>query len=185
MVSDSEGPTKSGFHDDPNDLDPSRPSPVDESIVVEFNRALALETENKTLELDTLRSGVARALAEPDRLRYWVAEVEGRTVGQAAITREWSDWRDGWVWWFQSVYVAEDSRGLGVFRALFHAIRQSARDEPDVIGLRLYVEPENHRAQEVYRTLGLQDAGYRVFEDLWPDRFGTSSISKADKTIRE
>lgn len=114
------------------------------------------------------------ALAEPERLRFWVAELDGRVVGQTAITREWSDWRNGWVWWLQSVFVAEEARGQGVFRAILAHIRESARSQPDVIGLRLYVEQENTVAQKTYRSLGFEPGGYHVYEDLWKERFGAS-----------
>ena len=65
-------------------------------------------------------------------------------VGQAAVTREWSDWRNG-----MDLVVPErlrrrrPFRGRGVFRALYHHIRDEARSLPDVIGLRLYVEDSN------------------------------------------
>jgi GNAT superfamily N-acetyltransferase len=145
--------------------------PEDRDAIVELNARLALETEHKVLDPCVLARGVALALAEPDRLRYWVAEADGRVVGQAAISREWSDWRNGWLWWFQSVYVRAEARGLGVFRALHRHIRAAALAEPDVIGLRLYVEDENTRAQQTYRALGLVPGGYHVYEELWPDRF--------------
>ena len=119
--------------------------PDDRDAIVAFNARLAEETEAKRLDPSVLARGVARALADPDRLRYWVAERDGRVVGQAAVTREWSDWRYGWIWWFQSVYVAPEARGLGVFRALHADIREAALDAGDVIGLRLYVEEDNHR----------------------------------------
>src|SRR3954453_21495805 len=109
--------------------------------IVDFNARLALEPEEKLLDRAILFRGVAAALADRDRLRYWVAEDEtGSVVGQAAITREWSDWRAGWIWWFQSVYVDPDHRGRGTFRVLHGQIRSAARQSPDVIGLRLYVE---------------------------------------------
>jgi len=153
---------------------PARPS--DQPAIVEFNRRLALETEEKVLNPAVLEPGVARALAEPDRIRYWVATLEGHDsiTGQAAITREWSDWRNGWLWWLQSVYVAEPFRGRGVFRALYQQIRTEARALPDVIGLRLYVEDSNHSAQRTYQALGMKPGGYSVYEDLWIDRLAES-----------
>jgi GNAT superfamily N-acetyltransferase len=138
-------------------------------IIVEFNRRLALETESKALDPATLEDGVACALADPDRLCYWVAEWDGEAqpIGQAAVTREWSDWRRGWIWWFQSVYVTAPFRGRGVFRALYRHIRDVARSSPDVIGLRLYVEDANETAQRTYQALGMKPGGYSVYEDLW------------------
>jgi len=152
-----------------------RPAGVDDlAVLVRFNAALALETEGKTLDLEVCSRGVLKAFADPDRLRYWVAESDGSTevVGQAAVTREWSDWRAGWVWWFQSVYVVPRSRQRGVFRALHGAIRRVARASDDVVGLRLYVEEQNHRAQQTYRGLGMRPGGYVVYEEIWPERFG-------------
>ncbi len=121
------------------------------------------------LDPAVLEAGVACALADPDRLRYWVAEIDGEShpVGQAAVTREWSDWRMGWIWWFQSVYVAEAFRGRGVFRTLYHHIRDEARSLPDVIGLRLYVEDANDPAQKTYQALGMKPGGYSVYQELW------------------
>jgi GNAT superfamily N-acetyltransferase len=146
--------------------------PADRPVIVEFNRRLAIETEQKVLDPRVLDRGVTVALAEPDRLRYWVAELgePARIAGQAAVTREWSDWRNGWLWWLQSVYVAVPHREQGIFRALFRRIRDEARAEPDVIGLRLYVEDHNVPAQWTYQSLGMKPAPYSIYEDLWLER---------------
>jgi GNAT superfamily N-acetyltransferase len=146
--------------------------PGDLDVIIEFNARLAFETEHKVLDLLILRQGVTVALREPDRLRYWVAEISSvtgspRVIGQAAITREWSDWRAGWIWWFQSVYVHPDFRGVGTFRALYAHVRTVARSTPEVIGLRLYVEVNNDRAKAVYQSLGMKPGGYDVYEDMW------------------
>ena len=149
--------------------------PDDLDAIIDFNARLAQETEGKRLDPSVLARGVTAALADPDRLRYWIAEIlegdgesdAGRIVGQAAVTREWSDWRNGWIWWFQSVYVHPDYRGLGIFRALHAEIRSRAQATPDVIGLRLYVEIHNEQAQRVYQSLGMKPGGYDVYEDLW------------------
>jgi GNAT superfamily N-acetyltransferase len=145
---------------------------ADRHTIAEFNRLLALETERKVLDPAILDTGVALALAEPDRLRYWVAQVErsAELAGQAAISREWSDWRNGWLWWLQSVYIAVPYRGQGAFRAIFQHIRACALAQPDVIGLRLYVEDSNLPAQRTYQSLGMKPSPYSVFEDLWLDR---------------
>ncbi len=141
----------------------------DLATIVDFNTRLARETEDKVLDSATLESGVRTALDSPDRLRYWIAALadSGQVVGQAAITREWSDWRNGWIWWFQSVYVAPEARGQGVFRMLHAAIRAEAVAALDVVGLRLYVEHSNDRAQQTYRALGMAPGGYHVFEEIW------------------
>jgi GNAT superfamily N-acetyltransferase len=146
--------------------------PSDLVPIAEFNRLLALESEAKVLDADVLMRGVAHALKDPDRIRYWVAAVPGsdHLAGQAAITREWSDWRNGWIWWLQSVYVAGPHRRQGIFRALYRHIRAEALAQPDVIGLRLYVEDANERAHKTYQSLGMKPGGYSVYQDLWIGR---------------
>jgi GNAT superfamily N-acetyltransferase len=144
----------------------------DLDYIVEFNLLLAIETESKTLERAVLERGVRFALGNPENtLRYWVAEQDSHVLGMAGITREWSDWRNGWIWWYQSVYVSADVRGSGVFRSIFAHIRDAALAERDVIGLRLYVENANDRAKATYRAMGLEPGGYEVFQELWPERY--------------
>jgi GNAT superfamily N-acetyltransferase len=136
--------------------------------IVEFNRRLAAETESLTLDLATLETGVKAALADATKARYFVAcTSEGQVVGQMMHTYEWSDWRNGDIWWLQSVYVHSDFRSQGVFRELFEHVAQRAKADERVVGLRLYVEDHNERAQAVYERLGLAPAGYQVMEAVW------------------
>ena len=143
-----------------------RATAADRNTLVEYNRAMALETEGKHLDTDVLSAGVAAALADPNKGFYLVAEIAGEVVGQLMITTEWSDWRNGWFWWIQSVYVREDARRQGVFRVLFQEAERLGRDAGNVVGLRLYVERDNGRAQRTYQSLAMHDAGYRVFEKM-------------------
>jgi ribosomal protein S18 acetylase RimI-like enzyme len=138
---------------------------TDLEFLVEGNAALCAETEGRQLDRARLTEGVALALADPSKGRYFVADDGDGPVGQLLVTREWSDWRAGWFWWIASVYVLPDARDGGVFRALYEHVRDAARADPLVCGLRLYVEPENTRAQAVYLRVGMQDAHYRVFEE--------------------
>jgi len=142
-------------------------TPGDVATIVEFNRLLALESENQLLDEPTLRRGVARALESTECCRYFLAESAGRVVGQLMITYEWTDWRDGVFWWLQSVYVERPARRQGVFLALAEHVKAIASQTPDVRGLRLYVEQHNHAAQETYRRLGLRPSGHILYEDDW------------------
>ena len=142
-------------------------TPEDVEVISRFNLLLAQETEDRVLDAQRVHAGVAAALADPDRGRYLVAAAEGEVVGQVMITREWSDWRNMWFWWLQSVYVQPARRGEGVFRALFAAVEALATEDGAVSGLRLYVERENRRALETYARLGLVDPGYRMLEADW------------------
>jgi len=133
-------------------------------VIVEFNRRLAEESEGKSLESEQLSAGVQTLLAHPHHGRYFVACAAERVVGQLMHTKEWSDWRNGEIWWLQSVYVDPGYRRSGVFRSLFQHLEQLARSTPNVIGLRLYAEEQNLKALEAYRALGLSPAGYLVME---------------------
>jgi len=142
-----------------------RAVPDDEAVLVEFNLAIAWETEHKRLNRDVLTVGVRAVFAEAARGFYTVAENErGEVVGQMMVTYEWSDWRNGWFWWVQSVYVRADARRSGVFRALYREIERQAAAIPDVIGLRLYFERDNVRAKTTYRALGMSDTSYGMME---------------------
>ncbi len=144
-----------------------RATPADAAVVCEFNAALARESEGKELDPATLAAGVRAVLADPAKGVYTVAERGGAVVGQMMLTYEWSDWRDGWFWWIQSVYVRPDARRGGVFRALYADALTRAAAEPEVIGIRLYMEPGNAHARATYTSLGMVEAGYEVFE-LYP-----------------
>jgi GNAT superfamily N-acetyltransferase len=141
-----------------------RAVPGDARILVEYNRRMARETEGKDLSMEVLGAGVAAALADERKALYFVAEEDGAVLGQMMITREWSDWRNGWIWWIQSVYVRADARRRGVFRALYEHVHETACRAADVIGLRLYVERENQIAQRTYLNLGMEATSYLVFE---------------------
>lgn len=138
--------------------------PDDLSAIVEFNQRLALESENLPLDPQVLTSGVAKVLADPQRGRYFVADDAGEVIGQIMITYEWSDWRDGWIWWIQSVYVRADRRKSGVFRSVFEFIEATARTEGGVVALRLYVEKANHVAQATYHRLGFEEMHFHLFQ---------------------
>lgn len=140
---------------------------ADLETIVRFNAALASESEGLTLDPHTLTEGVREALRDPSRARYFVAEVGGVIAGQIMITTEWSDWRNGFFWWIQSVYVDPAHRRRGVFRALHNHIREQARRQLDVCGLRLYVHHDNVRAIETYKKLGMNLAHYHLCEECW------------------
>lgn len=145
-----------------------RPAEIaDAAVIANFNCQLASETEGKTLDDDTVRQGVQTLLEMPSRGRYFVAEIDGQVVGQIMHTFEWSDWRNGDIWWIQSVFVHSDFRRRGVFSSLSNHLEELARQTSGVVGIRLYVENENGRAQQTYSSLGYDQAGYLVMERMF------------------
>jgi len=146
------------------DLSIRRATINDLNTLVAFNAAMADETEDKTLEQDTLRAGIRGLLQDEQKGRYWVAEQGGRVVGALMCTTEWSDWRNGAFWWIQSVYVRPEMRRKGVFTALYEHVHVKAQAKADVCGLRLYVERENAAAQSTYEALGMARTAYQMYE---------------------
>jgi GNAT superfamily N-acetyltransferase len=136
---------------------------ADVGALVEFNQAMARETESKRLDAATLERGVVGVFDDPRRGFYLVAERGGALVGGLLITYEWSDWRCGDWWWFQSVYVREAARRGGVFRALYADVEARAR-AAGAVGLRLYVEWDNTRAQATYAALGMTQSHYHCYQ---------------------
>lgn len=134
--------------------------------LVGWNATMAETTESKVLDQDTLKAGVQGVLADAHRGFYLVAELDGKPVGGLLVTYEWSDWRNGNFWWVQSVYVEADARRRGVFRALYAAVTERAR-ETGAVGLRLYVELDNAGAQATYEAMGMRRCQYHLYESIF------------------
>ena len=137
----------------------------DVDALVEFNLAMALETEGKQLDASTLRRGVEAVFADEKKGFYIVAEDEERILGGLMVTLEWSDWRNGWFWWIQSVYIRPEARGRRIYSRLYEFVKQRAAEQGDVCGFRLYAETDNHHAKMVYEKVGMHAPRYAMFEE--------------------
>lgn len=134
--------------------------------LVGFSRGVAVESEGLEPDADVLRDSIAAALQDPHKARYFVAQDgdEGPLVGSLYVTYEWSDWTGGWYWWIQGAYVVPERRGEGVFRALYDAVHETAKEEGSVRRIRLYVDDENEAGLGTYRALGMEETAYRIFD---------------------
>ena len=141
-----------------------RATVADAEAIAAHNAAMAVESENRTLDRERLRRGVEAVLADPAKGFYMVAEAGGAVIGQMMATLEWSDWRNGTFWWVQSVYVKPEYRRQGVYRRLYQHVLEEAKARGGVCGLRLYVSKENLSAQQVYSRLGMKRADYEMYE---------------------
>jgi ribosomal protein S18 acetylase RimI-like enzyme len=139
-------------------------TPADATTIIEFNAAIAKETENIDLNRERLQRGVNALLTDPFKGIYYVAEVDGKVVGQLMITYEWSDWRNGFFWWIQSVYTDKAYRRMGIFKALYKHVEKIAHSSKDMCGLRLYVEEHNKHAQKTYESLGMKFTKYQIMD---------------------
>lgn len=141
--------------------------PEDAPTLVEFQLAMARETEDLELDRKTVETGVGAVFADPGLGRYWVAETpEGTLVGSLMVTPEWSDWRNGRVGWIQSVYVTPATRGRGVYRRMYERLQEEVSTDPGLKGLRLYVDRRNETAHRVYEALGMTREHYVLYEWL-------------------
>ena len=163
----------------------------DAHTIADFNARMALETEGRELDARRLFSGTLAVFGGPERGFYVVAERVGAVVGCLLVTREWSDWRNGWFWWIQSVYVVPSARRAGIYRAMYRWLETQARENgplcegASIVGLRLYVERANVNAMATYEALGMRRAHYQLFEVdfvLGPEA-GSASVNPSSKTL--
>ena len=137
---------------------------TDMPTLLDFQLKMALETENVQLEIQPLTLGMQRLLKDPGKGKYYVAEESGEVTGCLMTTYEWSEWRSGTILWIQSVYVAGPWRRKGVFKMMYQHVHQLVAEDPDLKGIRLYVDKTNQTAQKVYSGLGMNGDHYTVFE---------------------
>jgi len=139
-------------------------NPADLQKIVEFQLAMALETEQVQLDRQVCTQGVRAVLDDTKLGQYYVGTLNGNVVASTLITYEWSDWRNGLVWWIQSVYVVPEFRGQRVYAGLYEHVQTLVNADDSLRGIRLYVDRRNVRAQEVYTRLGMNGEHYQVFE---------------------
>ncbi|QEG23905.1 GNAT family N-acetyltransferase [Mariniblastus fucicola] len=135
----------------------------DAESIADFQIAMALETENKTLCPDEVLTAVKSVFADTQKGFYLVADVDSEVVGSLMITYEWSDWRNCNMWYIQSVFVKPANRGKGLFSQMFHKVVELAKKE-NAMYVRLYVETENEKAQAAYENLGMKRMPYFMYD---------------------
>ena len=138
--------------------------PSDAGRIAAFQVAMAAETEQLKLASPTVEKGVREVFDRPALGKYFVAEREGAVVASLLITYEWSDWRNAMVWWIQSVYVVPEMRQKGVFKKMYHHIREQVLSDDRVTGIRLYVDKSNERARKVYQRIEMDGDHYALYE---------------------
>lgn len=131
--------------------------------IAQFQVDMAMESEGTQLDKDTVTKGVSAAMADENKGLYYIARVDGKAVGSLMLTREWSDWNNGWYWWIQSVYVEPDYRRQGVYKSMYQAVCTDAKQQ-NIAQVRLYVDKTNTRGQKVYSSLGMQESHYLIYE---------------------
>jgi ribosomal protein S18 acetylase RimI-like enzyme len=136
----------------------------DTESLVEFNQAMAQETEGKHLNAAVLQAGVSAVFSDDKKGFYVVAEDQNTIAGGLMVTYEWSDWRNAWFWWIQSVYILPEYRGRAIYSRLYDFVKAKAEENGNVCGFRLYVETANVNAQKVYEKVGMKASHYLMYE---------------------
>jgi Acetyltransferase (GNAT) family. len=139
-------------------------TPSDVSTIVEFQVIMARETEELDLDSELCTRGVQAVFDDPSRGRYFLAVSGGAVIASLMITYEWSDWRNGKVWWIQSVYVRPEFRRQRVYAGLYEHVKGLVEADETLRGIRLYVDRRNVPAQDVYTRCGMNGEHYLVFE---------------------
>ena len=137
----------------------------DTPTIAKFQTQMALETESKILKESTIRQGVESVLKCPNKGFYIIAETDSQIIGSLLVTFEWSDWRNGWFFWIQSVFVDAKYRRQGVYRVMHSEVIRRTKESGNCCGIRLYVEKDNRNAQKVYKTLGMHETDYYLYEE--------------------
>ncbi len=138
--------------------------PHEALLITDFQVAMAMETEKMRLDAAICGAGVRAVFENPAYGRYLVCEVDGVVAGSLLLQNEWSDWRNGMVWWIHSLYIREEMRGLKLFSGMFAHVRALVEADPKIRGLRLYVDKTNTNAQAVYQKLGMNGDHYATYE---------------------
>jgi len=136
----------------------------DSEAIINFQIAMALETEHLKLDVSTVKKGVRNVFSDFAKGKYFVGEVDGHVVASLMITYEWSDWRNGYVWWIQSVYIEPKFRGLKIFKKMYMYLKEVVKNDDTLIGIRLYVDKTNINAQKVYKKIGMNSEHYQMYE---------------------
>ena len=137
---------------------------IDIPILREFIKKMALESEGVILDENILDNGISSVIEENDRGFYLIAEIDHKPAGCLLITFEWSDWRNGFFWWIQSVYVTPEFRRKNVFSSLYNHVKKLSRKQ-NVCGLRLYVHSSNDPARKTYKKCGMEELDYLLMEE--------------------
>lgn len=142
-----------------------RPARVEEaSLLRDFQVAMAFESEKLRLDPETCLRGVQRVFTEPALGEYLVLESEGQVAGCVLLQREWSDWRARTVLWIHSLFIRPEFREKGAFSGLYLNLQKRVKSDPELAGLRLYVDHGNTGAIAAYEKLGMTREHYQLYE---------------------
>lgn len=136
------------------------------SAIVNFQMEMALESEGLKLDASTVEKGVLAVFENPSFGNYYVCLDKDQILGCLLIQNEWSDWRNGKVLWVHSAYILPQFRKRGIFKNMYAQLKHQVENDPNLLGLRLYVDKKNIAAQKVYEKLNMRNDHYLLYEWL-------------------
>lgn len=116
----------------------------------EYLRSLSFEAREKQWQ---------RALSQPEHCLF-VAEREGTVVGFAHGGKE-EGLLEAYTGQLYAIYLLEAAQGVGLGRALAHAVVDCLRDR-GYQSMAVWVLAENHRARRFYEALGGSEVGQQM-----------------------
>lgn len=135
---------------------------TDIDSLVAFTVQEAKETEGDEPDKSVVTIGVQSGLDGSAPSTYWVAQSRnGQVVGSISVVTEWSNFRGGYYWWVQSLFIVPEHRGYGLVDLLLDTVADAAR-AARALDLRLYVLQSNQRAVAAYRRCGFEIAPYTI-----------------------
>ena len=134
------------------------------STIKNFQIKMAKESEEMILDNEIITKGVTAVFEDSTKGIYYIAEENNTIIASLLTTYEWSDWRNAYVLWIQSVYVIPEYRRKGVFRKMYQYLKNIVENSDKYIGLRLYVDKTNINAQKVYDNIGMSSEHYSMYE---------------------
>lgn len=150
-----------------NSINIRKATKQDAQYIVDCQIKMAHETENLILERVTVEKGVGHILMDSPLGYYLLAEDDKKNLlGVMMVLFEWSDWRNGKVFWIHSLYVKPDFRKQGIFKAFYAHLKNIVESSAEFKGIRLYVEKSNLNAQKAYQASGMTNEHYELFEWL-------------------
>ena len=86
-----------------------------------------------------------------------IFEKDGKTAGYALLCKTWSQEAGGKNVWIDEIYVLPECRGQGIGHEFFAQLK----DIEPAARYRLEIEPDNLRAEKLYRSMGFLPLEYK------------------------
>jgi len=138
----------------------------DAAILADLQCAMAWETEEYKLDRSTVLKGLKALFEDTTKGQYYKLVCEQEIVGCMLNTFEWSEWRNGYILWIQSLYIVPSFRAKGLFKRMYQYLQNLVNTSDDLQGIRLYVDKTNVKATKAYEAIGMNGEHYHFFEWL-------------------